>query len=116
MEPAPGSEAEFRFTAEGMERREAILHREQERIERACHVIPERFELSDPAWELLRRRSSGEAVAVKCDNKEAYRELARAQIIYPVSGFVGGPESAFRFSFEGHDRRREWVTRPVGSP
>ena len=35
MEPVPGSEIEYRFTAAGMEHRDAILEREAERIERS---------------------------------------------------------------------------------
>ena len=34
MEPVPGSDAEYRFTEDGMRNREAILEREAERIER----------------------------------------------------------------------------------
>lgn len=63
--------------------------------------------LSRAARNLLRRRASGEHVEVAPDNLEAYRELARAGVMYPCSSFTRGPESVFRFSEEGWNRREE---------
>ena len=40
-------------------------------------------------------------------NREAYRELARAGIMYPVSGFISGPEYLFRWTDDGWARRFE---------
>jgi hypothetical protein len=59
MEPGPGSEFEYRFTAEGMKHREAILERESDRIERERYEPPD-GNLSEPARELLRRHLEGD--------------------------------------------------------
>ena len=56
---------------------------------------------------LLRRLVEGELVEVMPTNKEAFREMARAGVIYPASGFVGGPEAIFRFTEQGWARREE---------
>ena len=68
--------------------------------------------LSKEARNLLRRRASDEHIEVTPDNLEAYRDLARAGVMVPVSTFIGGPESLFRFTQEGWDRREEFQ-RPV---
>ena len=65
--------------------------------------------LSDAALTLLRHLLATRDTRVTVENREAYRELARAGIMDPVSGFIGGPESSFRFTEEGWDRREEWV-------
>ncbi len=48
-------------------------------------------------------------------NREAYRELAAAGLMYPVSTFAHGPESLFRFTEEGWRRREEWLSGHVPS-
>jgi hypothetical protein len=116
MEPVPGTDSEYRFTEDGFARREEILRSEEIRIERERQIIPEGVVLSEAARALLCRCASGEEVKVTPENKEAYRELARAQIMFPLSGFVGGPESRFRFTYEGWNRRHEWTALPSGSP
>lgn len=63
--------------------------------------------LSRSARDLLRRRANGEHVEVTSENLEAYRELARAGVMYPLSAFMRGPESVFRFTKEGWERREE---------
>jgi hypothetical protein len=63
--------------------------------------------LSEDARNLLRRRADGEHVEVTPDNIAAYRELARAGVMYPLSAFMRGPESVFRFTEEGWNRREE---------
>jgi len=63
--------------------------------------------LSADAQALLRHRIATKDMSVTDQNREAYRELARAGIMYPVSGFVGGPEALFRFTEEGWSRREE---------
>ena len=63
--------------------------------------------LSRDARELLRRRARREHVEVTAENLEAYRELARAEVMYPCSSFASGPESVFRFTEEGWNRREE---------
>lgn len=63
--------------------------------------------LSREARDLLRRRANLEHVAVTSENIESYRELARAGFMYPLSGFMVGPEAAFRFTEEGWKRREE---------
>jgi hypothetical protein len=65
--------------------------------------------LSEAALALLRHRLATKDNRVDDSNREAYRELARAGIMYPVSGFVGGPEASFRFTDEGWDRRDEFI-------
>jgi hypothetical protein len=68
--------------------------------------------LSDAALALLRHRISTKDGTVTPENLESYRELARAGIMYPVSGFVSGPEEMFRFTEEGSARREEWLNAP----
>ena len=77
--------------------------------------MAETISLSDDALALLRLRLAGHSRDVTPENKEAYRELARAGIMYPVSGFVDGPESLFRFTEEGWARRGEWISVPAGA-
>jgi hypothetical protein len=114
MEPVPG-ETDFRFTEKGWERRDDLLREAEERIDRIRHGVPDGRTLSESARSLLRRILSGEQVEVAA-NKETYRELARAGIMYPVSGFVGGPESSFRFTAEGWNRRDKWIAPRAESP
>jgi hypothetical protein len=63
--------------------------------------------LSNAARDLLRRRSDREHVEVTPENLDAYRELARAGLMYPCASFTHGPESVFRFTEEGWNRRHE---------
>jgi hypothetical protein len=73
--------------------------------------------LSEAALSLLRRLVLTEdRVEVKPENKEAYRELAAAGIMYPVSGMARGPEANFRFTDEGWTRRHEILASRAGSP
>ena len=62
---------------------------------------------SRTARDLLRRRANRERVEVTSENLEAYRELARAGVMYPCASFTRGPESVFRFTEEGRNRRQE---------
>ncbi len=117
MEPLPGSETEYRFTEEGLTRREAILREEEDRIESERYSPPDDdLILSEAARELLGRRVSGEFVPVDETTRPADRELAAAGIMEPLSGFVLGAESSFRFTYHGWNRRHEWLSRPDGSP
>ena len=104
MEPV--SESEYRFTAEGMERREEILRQAEDRIERERFAPPEPGNLSESARERLRRHLAGDECVTDA-NRAAYRELTAARIMYPVSGFAGGPESNFRLTYWGFHRRHE---------
>jgi hypothetical protein len=70
--------------------------------------------LSESALALLRSRVEGGSRHVDDSNREAYRELARAGIMYPVSGFISGPEYLYRFTDEGWERRFE-RPQPAGS-
>jgi hypothetical protein len=63
--------------------------------------------LTRDARALLRRRADGEQGEVSPDNLEVYRELARAGVMVPLSGFMRGPEAVFRFTEEGWKRREE---------
>jgi len=113
MEPLPdvvgNPEADFRFTEDGWVQREELLAEAQDRIERERFDPPDVSDLSEAAWDLLRRRSAGEKVPVDESTKPAYRELAVARSMEPVSGFIGGPESTFRFTYWGWNRRDEWI-------
>ncbi len=63
--------------------------------------------LSEAAVAQMRLHMEQSGIRVDDANREAYRELARAGIMYPVSGFVSGPEAYFRFTEAGWDRRHE---------
>ena len=57
--------------------------------------------LSAEAVALLRLHLERDGIRVDDSNREAHRELARAGIMYPVSGYSTGPESHYRFTAEG---------------
>jgi hypothetical protein len=63
--------------------------------------------LSKPARDLPRQRSSGRKVEVTPENIGAYRELARAGVMDPVSTFIDGLESLVRFTMKGWERLDE---------
>ena len=65
--------------------------------------------LSEAARALLRDRIEGASREVDGSNLDVYRELARAGIMYPVSGFVSGPEYLFRWTDAGWARRFELI-------
>jgi hypothetical protein len=65
--------------------------------------------LSEAAMALLRHRLATRDNRVNDSNREAYRELVRAGIMFAVSGFVSGPEASFRFTDEGWARRGEFI-------
>jgi hypothetical protein len=75
--------------------------------------MPDTITLSEAALALLRLRVSGQRVEVTDATREAYRELAAARLMYPVSGFVSGPEAFFRFTELGWHRREEWLSGSV---
>jgi hypothetical protein len=75
----------------------------------------EAIALSESALALLRSRVEGGSRAVDDSNREAYRELERAGIMYAVSGFTSGPEYLFRWTDEGYARRFELLAR-VNAP
>ena len=56
--------------------------------------------LSEAALALLRYRLTTKDNRVNDSNREAYRELARAGIMFAVSGFASVPEASFRFTDE----------------
>ena len=108
MEPVPGSDTDYRFTQDGMEHREAILEREADRIERERYEPPDVGNLSDAAKELLRRHLAGDDEVTDA-NRAAYRELAAARIMIPLSGFATGPEARYVFTYWGWHRRLEFA-------
>ncbi len=112
MEPVPGANgnppADYRFTEDGWARRHDLLSEAEERIERERFEPPDASGLSEPARELLRRRLAGNREVTDA-NRLLYRELVSARIMYPVSTWVGGPESVFRFTRAGWERREEWI-------
>jgi hypothetical protein len=80
--------------------------------------------LSEDARKLLQLHFSGRSLrmgrgATDClpgrtveETRTGYRELVQAGLMYPVSGFAGGPESHYRLTEEAWNRRDE-VQRPV---
>ena len=74
--------------------------------------MPATITLSADAEALLRHLLATKDQSVTPDNLESYRELARAGIMFPISGMVGGPESRFLFTPEGF-RHAESIARRV---
>ncbi len=107
MEPVPGSDTDYRFTAEGLAQRDEILEREQDRIERERFEPPDTSNLSGHAWSLLRRIVAGDRIEITPQSKPAFRELAAARIIYLMHTFAKGDESGYRFSYHGWHQRAE---------
>jgi hypothetical protein len=64
--------------------------------------------LSEAALALLRRCLETGRSRVTPENLESYRELARADVMYPVSGFASGEEASFRFMDAGWAMRFEF--------
>ncbi|MFI5459368.1 MAG: hypothetical protein ACHRXM_28420 [Isosphaerales bacterium] len=112
MEPAPGPdgnpEADYRFTEDGWARRQELLSEAEERIERERFEPPDARNLPEAARELLRHRLAGDREVTDA-NRPLDRELVAARIMDPVSTWVGGPESVFRFTRAGWERRQEWI-------
>lgn len=46
-------------------------------------------------------------IAVNDETRHIYRELALAGLMHAVSTYAGGPESAYRTTKEGFERRAE---------
>jgi len=115
MEPVPGSEMEYRFTAEGWERREEILRDEEDRIERERYEPPDASKLSEAARVLLRRIVSGERIEITTGNRPAFRELSEARIIILRHTFAKGDESGYRFTYWGWERRFEILGSAVAA-
>jgi hypothetical protein len=99
---------DFKFTEEGWLQRKELLAEAEDHVERGRFDPPDGSNLSKAARELLRRRLAGDD-RVTPENLDAYRELSAARIMYPVSTWAGGPESVFRFTLAGWERREEWV-------
>ncbi len=59
--------------------------------------------LSKLALDLLRQNVSGKQILVNDENRECYRELARAGLMIPLHTFAHGRESAYRMTQEGVD-------------
>jgi hypothetical protein len=97
---------DFRFTEDGWERREAILHEEEERIERERFEPPDTSNLSEAARALFRRHLAGDDEVTE-SNRAAYRELAAARILIPLSGFATGPEARYVLTYWGWHMRSE---------
>jgi hypothetical protein len=120
MEPVPGTdgnpEADYQFTEDGWARRQELLSEAEERIERERFEPPDPRNLSEAARELLRRRLAGDREVTDA-NRPLYRKLVAKRIMYPVSTWVGGAESVFRFTGAGWERRnqRAGITSMSGS-
>src|SRR4051812_5386494 len=80
--------------------------------------------LSEDARNLLRLHFSGHSLRMGRgaggslpgrsveETRTAYRELVRAGLMYPVSGFASGPESHYRIAEEAWNLRDD-LQRPV---
>jgi hypothetical protein len=74
--------------------------------------MPETIHLSDAALDLFRRHVERHGqVAVDDATRPDYRELAEAGLARAVSTFAGGPESAYRLTSEGFERKGEILAR-----
>jgi len=116
MEPMTGADgnpvADYQFTDDGWARRQELLSAAEERIEQERFAPPDASNLSETARALLRRRLADDRELTNA-NRPLYRALVAARIMYPVSTWVGGPESVFRFARAGWERRAE-VSLPSG--
>jgi hypothetical protein len=72
--------------------------------------------LSESAQALLRHRLATKDGTVTPENLPAYRELAEAGIMMPLSGFAGGRVDRFLFTDEGWARREEFLSDPAPRP
>lgn len=109
----PDPEAGFRFTEDGWARREEWIGAAEAHLRGLKPRLPDRIDLSEAARRVLERHLAGD-MKVTDANRPAYRELARVGIMYPVSGFVSGPEYLFRFTDEGWERRFELLDCATG--
>jgi hypothetical protein len=62
----------------------------------------ETITLSEAALDLLKRNMTGTQILVDDENREAYRELARAGLMMPLHTPLGR-ETAYRMTQEGVD-------------
>jgi hypothetical protein len=60
--------------------------------------VPDQITVSDDAMALLRRRLTGERVAVTEETRRAYRELVDAGLMMPLHTMTGGDEGAYRLT------------------
>jgi hypothetical protein len=97
----------YRFTDDGLMRREDILREREEKIEREMFEPPDASNLSEDARDLLRQIVSGERIEIVTGNRNLFHELAAARIIYLRNSFARGAESAYRFTYYGWHRRFE---------
>jgi hypothetical protein len=68
--------------------------------------------LTNAALELFRLHVARRGdVRVDDSTRPAYRELAQAGLMTPVSTYAGGPESAYRLTREGFERKAELSAR-----
>lgn len=64
--------------------------------------------LSQAAMALFRRHVERQGdVVVDDSTRETYRELAQAGLMVSVSTYAGGPESAYRLTKAGFERKGE---------
>jgi hypothetical protein len=105
---------DFRFTEDGYANREELLRDAEDRIERERFEPPDASNLSEAARDLLRRRLAGDREVTDA-NRPLYRELVAARIMIPIHSFIGGPESAFHFTYWGWEVRLEFAEFPIRS-
>jgi len=75
-----------------------------------------RITLSEVALDLLKQNMSGAQILVNDENREAYRELARAGLMIPLHTFAHGRESAYRMTEAGVSAASSLVPSPARVP
>jgi hypothetical protein len=115
MEPVPGSNSDYRFTAEGWARREVILAAAEAHLRGLEPPLPDHIELSNAARDILARYLAGDEEVTDA-NRAAYRELARAGIMMSVGTFTKGDDCVFRLTRQGWERRLEWLKSDCSCP
>jgi hypothetical protein len=73
--------------------------------------LPQTIALSDAARDVLRKRLAGDD-RVTDANRPGYRELAQAGIMVALHSFIGGNESAYRFTDQGWEPRLDLIEQP----
>jgi len=104
----PDQESGFQFTEDGWARREEWICAAEAHIRGLEPRLPDRIALSEAARKVLERRLAGDDEVTDA-NREGYRELARAGIMIPLHSFIGGWEAAFKFTWQGWERRFERI-------
>jgi hypothetical protein len=101
----------YRFTADGWSRREALISAAEAHLRSLEPTLPERIEISRAASLTLARHLAGDK-EVADTNRDAYRELARAGVMVSVGTFIKGDDCVLQLTHQGWERRQE-LLRPL---